>query len=68
MLSTEVHTGDKQHYMAKEVKGVRIQQMPSFSGTDRWYLDNNYVHSDRVALALVCNKDTGNIVGFEARI
>jgi hypothetical protein len=25
----EVHTGDKHHYMAKEIKGVRIQQMPS---------------------------------------
>jgi hypothetical protein len=40
----EVHTGDKHHYMAKELKGVRIQQMPSLSGTDRWHLDNNFVH------------------------
>jgi hypothetical protein len=64
----EVHTGDKHHYMAKEVKGVRIQQMPSLSGTDRWHLDNNYVHSVRAALALVYDKDTGKIAEFEERL
>jgi len=64
----EVHTGDKHHYMAKEVKGVRIQQMPSLSGTDRWHLDNNYVHSVRAALALVYDKELGKIAEFESRI
>jgi hypothetical protein len=64
----EVHTGDKHHYMAKEVKGVRIQQMPSLSGTDRWHLDNNYVHSVRAALALVYDLELGKIAEFETRI
>jgi hypothetical protein len=64
----EVHTGDKHHYMAKEVKGVRIQQMPSLSGTDRWHLDNNYVHSVRAALALVYDDKVGKIAEFETRI
>ena len=64
----EVHTGDKHHYMAKEVKGVRIQQMPSLSGTDRWHLDNNYVHSIRAALALVYDKKAGKISEFEFRL
>jgi len=64
----EVHTGDKHHYMAKEVKGVRIQQMPSLSGTDRWHLDNNYVHSVRAALALVYDKKAGKISEFEFRL
>ena len=64
----EVHTGDKHHYMAKEVKGVRIQQMPSLSGTDRWHLDNNFVHSVRAALALVYNRNIGKIAEFETRI
>jgi len=64
----EVHTGDKHHYMAKEVKGVRIQQMPSLSGTDRWHLDNNYVHSVRAALALVYDVELGKIAEFETRI
>jgi len=64
----EIHTGDKHHYMAKELKGVRIQQMPSLSGTDRWHLDNNYVHSVRAALALVYDIELGKIAEFESRI
>jgi hypothetical protein len=64
----EIHTGDKHHYMAKEVKGVRIQQMPSLSGTDRWHLDNNFVHSVRAALALVYDRKLGKICEFETRI
>ena len=64
----EVHTGDKHHYMAKEVKGVRIQQMPSLSGTDRWHLDNNYVHSVRAALVLVYDRNLGKVAEFECRI
>lgn len=67
-LYREVHTGDKHHYMAKEVKGVRIQQMPSLSGTDRWHMDNNYVHSVRAALALVYHPIHGKISEFESRI
>jgi hypothetical protein len=64
----EVHTGDKHHYMAKEVKGVRIQQMPSLSGTDRWHSDNNFVHSIRAGLALVYHPLHGKIGEFESRI
>jgi hypothetical protein len=64
----EIHTGDKHHYMAKEVKGVRIQQMPSLSSTDRWHLDNNFVHSVRAALALVYDSKLGKIAEFETRI
>jgi hypothetical protein len=54
--------------MAKELKGVRIQQMPSLSGTDRWHLDNNFVHSVRAALALVYDRKLGKIAEFETRI
>jgi len=64
----EVHTGDKHHYMAKEVKGVRIQQMPSLSGIDRWHADNNFVHSIRAGLALVYHPLHGKIAEFESRI
>lgn len=67
-LYREVHTGDKHHYMAKEIKGVRIQQMPSLSGTDRWHLDNNFVHSVRAAIALVYDLDLGKVCEFEERI
>jgi hypothetical protein len=64
----EVHTGDKHHYMAKEIKGVRIQQMPSLSGTDRWHKDHNFVHSVRAALALVYDFKLGKVAEFEKRI
>lgn len=64
----EIHTGDKHHYMAKETKGVRIQQMPSLSGTDRWHLDNNYVNNIRAGLVLIYHPNHGKIGEFESRI
>jgi hypothetical protein len=67
-LYREVHTGDKHHYMAIDIKGVRIQQMPSLSGVDRWHADNNYVNSIRAAIILLYDKEYGKIGEFEARI
>ena len=64
----EIHTGDKHHYMAKEIKGVRIQQMPSLSGTDRWHADNNYVNNIRAGIALIYDPIFGKICEFESRI
>jgi hypothetical protein len=64
----EVHTGDKHHYMAIDIKGVRIQQMPSLSGVDRWHADNNFVNSIRAALILLYDKEMGKIGEFESRI
>ena len=64
----EIHTGDKHHYMAKEIKGVRIQQMPSLSGTDRWHADNNYVNNIRAGIVLIYDFDKGKIGEFESRI
>lgn len=64
----EIHTGDKHHYMAKEIMGCRIQQMPSLSGTDRWHEDNNFVHNIRAGLALVYDQEKGKIAEFESRI
>jgi len=64
----EVHTGDKHHYMIKEIKGVRIQQMPSLTGTDRWHLDHNYVNNIRAGLALVYHPILGKIAEFESRL
>jgi len=64
----EVHTGDKHHYMAKEIKGVRIQQMPSLSDTDRWHRENNYVNNVRAALVLLYHPKKGKIGEFEERL
>lgn len=64
----EVHTGDKHHYMAKEIKGVRIQQMPSLSGADKWHRDHNFIHNIRAALVLLYDKEKGKTGEFEERI
>lgn len=64
----EIHTGDKHHYMAKEIMGCRIQQMPSLSGTDRWHQDNNFVHNIRAGLALVYDFEKGKVAEYESRI
>lgn len=64
----EIHTGDKHHYMAKEVQGVRIQQMPSLSKTDRWHRDNNFENKIHAALALVYHPEDGKIAEFEVRL
>jgi len=67
-LYRHVHTGDKHHYMAKEIKGVRIQQMPSLSGTDRWHMDNNYINNIRAGLVHLFHPVFGKIGEFESRI
>ena len=61
----EIHTGDKHHYMAKDVKGVRIQQLPSLSGDDRWHIDNNFINSVRAGIAFVYHPEKGKICEFE---
>lgn len=64
----EVLTGDKHYYLAKEIKGVRVQQMPSLSGTDRWHSDGNFINSIRAGLALVYHQTKGKCAEFEERI
>lgn len=64
----EVKTGDKHYYLTKEVKGVRIQQLPSLSNTDRWHRDNLFVHSIRAGIASVYHPHKGKIAEFESRI
>jgi len=64
----EIHTGDKHHYLAKEIQGVRIQQMPSLSKTDRWHRDNNFENKVHAALALVYHPIYGKIAEFESRV
>jgi hypothetical protein len=54
--------------MAKDIKGVRIQQMPSLSGADRWHADHNFVNSVRAALMLHYNYRDGKIGEFSKNI
>lgn len=66
----EIHTGDKHHYLAKEItgSGVRIQQVPSLSGHDRYHVDNGFINQVRAALAFVYHPEQGKIAEFEFRI
>jgi len=64
----EVRTGDKHYYLTKEIKGVRIQQLPSLAGTDRWHRDHQFINNIRAALALVYHPVKGRIAEFEERI
>ncbi len=64
----EIHTGDKHHYMAKDIKGVRIQQLPSLSGDDRWHIDNNFINSVRAGLAFIYHPVKGKVAEFESRV
>jgi len=64
----EIHTGDKHHYMAKDIKGVRIQQLPSLSGDDRWHIDNNFINSVRAGIAFVYDPIKGKVAEFESRV
>ena len=64
----EIRTGDKHFYMTKEVKGVRIQQLPSLAGTDRWHRDSQYVNNLRAALALAYHPTKGKCGEWEERI
>lgn len=66
----EIHTGDKHHYLAKEINGsgVRIQQVPSLSGTDRWHKDNGFINQIRAALAFVYHPTQGKIAEYEFRL
>jgi hypothetical protein len=64
----EIRTGDKHYYLTKEIKGVRIQQLPSLAGTDRWHRDNQFVNNIRAGLALVYHPTKGKVMEVEERI
>lgn len=64
----EILTADKHHYMAKEIKGVRIQQMPSLSNPSRWESDNNFLNNIRAGLAIVYHPTKGRVAEFEERL
>jgi hypothetical protein len=63
----EVHTGDKHHYMAKDVQSVRIQQIPSMVKPDNYTNDGLYLHI-KAGLAFCYDPIKGRIAEFEHRI
>lgn len=63
----EVHTGDKHHYMAKDVQGVRIQQIPSMVKPDNYTNDGLYLHV-KAGLAFCYDPIKGRCAEFEQRL
>lgn len=63
----EVHTGDKHFYMAKDVQGVRIQQIPSMVKPDNFTNDGLYIHV-KAGLALCYDPIKGKVCEFEHRL
>jgi hypothetical protein len=63
----EVHTGDKHHYMAKDIQKVRIQQIPSMVKPDNFTNDGLYLHI-KAGIAFCYDPVKGRIAEFEHRI
>lgn len=52
-------TGHLHHEMVKDHKGVKVFQMPSLSGSDRWHHNHGYEGSTRALHAYVIHKENG---------
>ncbi len=63
----EVIVGDKHFYYEKEIKGVRVKQLPALADTDRWHNDNNYVENIRAAVCTIYHRVAGRVAEFEER-
>lgn len=63
----EVHTGDKHFYMAKDIQGVRLQQIPSMVKPDNFTNDGLYIHV-KAGLALCYDPIHGKCAEFEHRL
>lgn len=64
----EVKTADKHFYLSKEIKGVRVQQIPSMVNPDRWSGDNNFINNIRAGIAIGYHPTKGRIFEFEERV
>lgn len=60
--------GDKHFYYEKEIKGVRIKQLPALADSDRWHDDSNYVQNIRAAVCSIYDKEKGKVTEFEERV
>lgn len=52
-------TGHLHHELVKDINGVKIFQMPSLSGSDRWHHNNGYEGSTRSLHAYVIHSEKG---------
>ena len=63
----EVHTGDKHFYMAKDIQGVRIQQIPSMVKPDNFTNDGLWLHV-KSGVAFCYDPIKGRCAEFECRL
>lgn len=54
-----VFTGHLHHEMVKDINGVKIYQMPSLAGTDRWHHKKGYTMSVKGLAAYLIHKTKG---------
>jgi hypothetical protein len=52
-------TGHLHHEVVKDYKGVKVFQMPSLSGSDRWHHQNGYEGSTRALHAYIIDRENG---------
>lgn len=52
-------TGHLHHEMVKDMNGVKVFQMPSLSGSDRWHHNNGYEGSTRALSAYIVHREKG---------
>lgn len=64
----EVKVGDKHYFLEKEIKGVRIKQIPALCGPDQWSNDNNYIGNIKAGIATVYDKEWGKVSEHEVRL
>jgi len=61
-------TGHLHHEMVKDFKGVKVFQMPSLSGSDRWHHNNGYEGSTRALHGYIVHPERGIRVTLMANV
>jgi len=57
-----LHKKKETKYIAGDTyNGVRVEVLPSLSGTDKWHYDNHYIGNHRTAEAYLYGQETGDI-------
>ncbi len=61
-------TGHLHHEMVKDFNGVKVYQMPSLSGSDRWHHQHGFEGSNRALQAYLIHPSEGMKVTFVASV
>jgi hypothetical protein len=61
-------TGHLHHEMVKDFNGVKVYQMPSLSGSDRWHHQHGFEGSNRALQAYLIHPSEGMKITFVASV